>query len=117
MFEINISKLLLWYKGIGELYGNFASLINEHILALHLVPLCERFGPLYSHNCFAFESYYGVLLKSKSGTHHMQEQMLHISGYSKAIQFTTEHLQISNETPIGYLLQQLDIPVTIVQNR
>ena len=47
----------------------------------------------------------------------MQEQMLHISGYSKAIQFTTEHLQISNETPIGYLLQQLDIPVTIVQNR
>ena len=108
---------MLWYKGIPELYGQSYSLINEHILALHLIPLCKRFGPLYSHNCFAFESFYGTLLHYKSGTHHIQQQMLQINGITNAIRYTTERLQISNESPVGSLLQDLDVPVIISVDR
>lgn len=108
---------MVWYYGITQLYGPHYSLINEHILAVHLTELCKRFGPLYSHNCFAFESFYGGLLNCKSGTHQMQHQMLNINGYTNAIRFTGEALQIKNDTPIGSLLQDLGVPVVIMTER
>jgi hypothetical protein len=108
---------LEWYKGITMLFSRDYSLINEHVLGVHLVSMCKRFGPLYAHNCFAFESFYGSMKKWKSGTSQQQTQMLHMNGYMNALQYFAHNQLITNETPLGELFQDLKIHVNITRDR
>jgi hypothetical protein len=109
--------LLEWYQGISTLYSSDYALINEHVLGVHLISLCQHFGPLYAHNCFAFESFYGSLLKWKSGTHMLQTQMLHMNGYITANKYVAQSQQITNASLLGELLEDMNIPVQIEKDR
>jgi hypothetical protein len=40
-----------------------------------------RFGPIWTRTCFAFESFYGNLIRMKSGTQYEQSHMMLSSAY------------------------------------
>jgi hypothetical protein len=77
----------------------------------HLYTSCLLYGPLFGHNCFPFESYYGDLLDMRSGTHHYQTQLLFLSGQEQMINYLAKYLKYGNNTWQGKLLEKIDIPI------
>ena len=106
-----------WYGGIEKLYLARFCLLNEHLVGKHLWKICLRYGPLSTHSCFCFESFYGDLVKLKSGTMPYQTAMLFTTGYEQAIIALTEKCSIGNDTWQGKILEKLEVPVKLVQNK
>ena len=48
------------------LYGKEAMTFNMHLLT-HLIKYVKRFGPLWTHNCFPYKQYNGVILNGCHG--------------------------------------------------
>jgi hypothetical protein len=59
------------------------------------------------------KSFYGDLIKVKSGTHLYQEQMLFTNGYHIMLSKLQQENVVSNATREGKLLQKLGVPVQI----
>jgi len=90
---------------------------------MHLWKSCQNWGPLFAHNCFFFETCYGLLLRRKTGTKAIQSQMLQFGGYryedSKyyfiktrcALHILTSELKLNTSTKIGKLLFQFKLPI------
>jgi len=106
-----------WYQQLPVLYSPQICLLNEHMVGKHLWKCCKNYGPLVSHNCFAFESFYGYLVKLKG----------HNSNYTKSILFTIGHYHlqqliasesgIKNDTWQGKLMEKVGINVKEIVNK
>ena len=92
-------------------------LLNEHLVERHLWKVCLRYRPLCTHSCFCFESYYGDLVKLKSGTMPYQTEMLFTTEYKQAMIALTEKCSITNDTWQGKILEKLGVSVKVVQNK
>jgi hypothetical protein len=79
--------------------------------------LCKRFGPFNSHNCFAFEKFYGWIIDHKSGTHHMQEQMAIMTGARAATNVLAYQQPVTNDNKLGKLFEKLNLPVINIVNK
>jgi hypothetical protein len=87
-------------------------------------------GPLIAHSCFAYESFYGDLLRLKAGSHHFQTSMLlmtgifiitimypYIIGFQQALNTVIKDSNEDNSTWYGKLLEELGVPVKQVANK
>lgn len=61
--------------------------------------------------CFPFESFYGKLLKFKSGTKYTQSHMMLSSAYYLACRYIKNCLKIDNTTTEGKLLQNIGLDI------
>ena len=92
-------------------------LLNEHLIGEHLWKSCENYGPLSTHSCFSFESYYGDMIRLKSGTVPYQTAMLFTTGYQQSLISISEQCSITNDTWHGQILEKIGVPIQIVQNK
>jgi hypothetical protein len=77
----------------------------------HLANSTNNYGPLNSHNSFAFENFYGHIVKLKSGTHSYQNQLLMLNGSYLMMQHLLYSGNFTNDTFIGRLLEQIGVDV------
>ena len=87
------------------------------MVGCHLWKCCANYGPLVYHNCFAFASYYGYLVKLKNVNTSYSTKMLFTVGYYQVLQFITKEGGYSNESWQGYLMEKVGIPVKQVENK
>jgi hypothetical protein len=111
------SKLQTWYNQIPELYSPSFCLLNEHMVGVHLWQCCENYGPLASHNCFAFESFYGHLVKLKNPNASYSTKMLFSLGHYQILQYIGNKTGIGNDTWQGKIMEKIGISVKQVQNK
>jgi hypothetical protein len=97
-----------WYHDWPELYLDDQTHLNIHICGVHMWRLVLRFGPLWSHSAFALESYYGSLVKKRSGTHKYQSQMLHIVEFTRLLFHSIYKWNYNNTSVSGQLLLDLN---------
>jgi len=110
-------QLSNWYEDIKNLYLERFCLLNEHIVGKHLWLSCLNYGPLSTHSCFSFESYYGDMIRLKSGTVAYQTAMLFTTGYQQALIQMADQCSIPNNTWQGKILEKMGVPVQIIQNK
>jgi len=106
-----------WYQQIPSLYIDRFCKINEHLVGKHLWKTCQDFGPLSTHSCFAFESFYGDLIKLKSGTIPYQKTMLFTTGYQQTLTQLAVKSKLTNDTWQGHILEKLEVPIQLIQNK
>jgi hypothetical protein len=110
-------KLIEWYTAIPTLYLPQFCLLNEHMVGKHLWLCCQNYGPLASHNCFSFESFYGYLVRLKSGSTPYSSKMMFTVGYHQALQCAASKSGICNDIWQGKLMEKVGVPIQIVQNK
>ena len=87
------------------------------MVGIHLWQCCDNYGPLASHNCFAFESFYGHLIKLKNSNAFYSTKMLFALGHYQLLQYITEKSGIGNDTWQGQIMEKMDITVKKIQNK
>ena len=83
----------------------------------HLWRTCLNYGPLSTHSYFPFESFYGDIIKLKSGTAFYQTNMMFASGYHQAATQLADKSNITNSTWQGRLMEKIGVPIQIIQNK
>src|SRR5687768_10916768 len=117
ILNIKIFQLHDWYQAIPQLYEEKFCLINEHLVGGHLWWTCANYGPLSTHNCFSFESYYGQLVRLKSGSTPYQSRMLFTIGHHHAMKYLTTTNIVNNSTWQGQIMEKIGVPIRIIQNK
>ncbi|XP_040062791.1 uncharacterized protein LOC115319652 isoform X2 [Ixodes scapularis] len=86
--DINMAQILLTEFVIkyNMLYGDINMVFNVHLLQ-HLAKDVFRWGPLWTHSAFCFESYNGVLVKSIKGNRGVAMQVLHKAILKQSVNF------------------------------
>ena len=107
----------MWYKDIPTLYLARFCLLNEHIVGEDLWKNCKNYGSLSTHSCFPFEFFYGDLIKLKNGTVSYQTAMIFTSGYHQALIYFTQQSNITNATWQGKLMEKIEVPIEIVEQK
>ena len=86
------------------------------MVGYHLATTCQYYGPLFAHNCFAFESVIGDLLTLKTTSHKYQNQMLSINGKQQMLEYMTSKIhQIDNK--IQHLMTNIEISIPNIPKR
>ncbi|XP_064468542.1 uncharacterized protein LOC135379646 [Ornithodoros turicata] len=75
--DLNVAQDLLseFVVKYNMLYGDYCMVFNVHLLP-HLAKDVARWGPLWTHSTFVFESFNGVLVKFVKGNRGVAEQVL-----------------------------------------
>jgi len=76
LLDLAHSLFVFFYEQQEKIYGSHFCFLNVHNL-IHYVKCVIRFGPLWAHNCFIFESEYGDLSKQVLGTHQIIQSVLY----------------------------------------
>ena len=83
----------------------------------HLWQCCDNYGPLISHNCFAFESFYGHLIKLKNSNASYSTKMLFALGHHHISQYITSKIELGNDTWQGKIMENMGILIRQIQNK
>jgi hypothetical protein len=92
-----VNQLLIeWVQITESIYGKQYILINIHQL-LHLVDDIKRWGPLWTHNAFCYESMNGVFSKLFHGTQLVPTAAIKSLVSIQKIHYATEYLTNCSE--------------------
>ena len=100
-----------WYEQYPILYGRSYCLLNEHMVGKHLWKSALYWGPLNLHCNYYFESYFGSMLKLRSGNQQYQSQLLLPNLYGPVLQHLLYIYPTDNSSIEGKLLEKLGVPV------
>jgi hypothetical protein len=78
---------------------------NVHLL-LHLPYKVQQAGPLYTHSCDEFESFFGKMLSVQHGTRGAADQILRYFSVRSVLDRTSLHLAITNK-PLSDLCSRI----------
>ena len=89
-----------------ELYGMEAMTFNLHLLT-HLPKYVLRFGPLWTHSCFPYERYNGIILNGCHGKSYYLEQIAQESRKLEFVSFLEKYFPNPQELKVLKILSKL----------